>query len=95
MGHFLVARMLNIGGSTFSIGFGRPLFSFIDSNGTKWQISWVLIGGYVKFDQEKSNLKKGTLFENASLFSRFATVLAGPLASLFLAFIVFIPLFWN
>ena len=95
MGHFLVARMFDIGVSTFSIGFGRPLFSFIDSNGTKWQISWVLIGGYVKFDQEKSNLKKSTLFENASLFSRFATVLAGPLASLFLAFIVFIPLFWN
>ncbi len=41
LGHFLVGRMCGIGVSTFSVGFGRPIFSFFDSNGTKWQFSSV------------------------------------------------------
>ena len=74
---------------------GKELFGWTDKSGTRWRFSAIPIGGYVKFDQEKSILKKSTLFENDSLFSRFATVLAGPLASLLVAFIVFIPLFWT
>ena len=93
LGHFLVGRMCGIGVSTFSVGFGRPIFSFFDSNGTKWQFSWILVGGYVKFSKEKSTLFNRVSFEESTLFKRFLTVAAGPAASLFLSFLVFIPIF--
>ena len=93
LGHFLVGRMCGIGVSTFSVGFGRPIFSFFDSNGTKWQFSWILVGGYVKFSKDKSRCFNRVLFEEATLFRRFLTVLAGPFASLLFSFLVFIPIF--
>lgn len=93
LGHFLVGRMCGIGVSTFSVGFGRPIFSFFDRNGTKWQFSWILIGGYVKFSKDKSRFFNRVSFEESSLFKRFLTVLAGPVASLLFSFLVFIPIF--
>ena len=93
LGHFLVGRMCGIGVSTFSVGFGRPIFSFFDGNGTKWQFSWILIGGYVKFSKDKSRCLNRVSFEEAALFKRFLTVLAGPFASLLFSFLVFIPIF--
>ena len=93
LGHFLVGRMCGIGVSTFSVGFGRPIFSFFDSNGTKWQFSWILVGGYVKFSKDKSRFFNRVSFEEAALFKRFLTVLAGPVASLLFSFLVFIPIF--
>ncbi len=93
LGHFLVGRMCGIGVSTFSVGFGKPIFSFFDSNGTKWQFSWILVGGYVKFSKDKSRFFNRVSFEEAALFKRFLTVLAGPVASLLFSFLVFIPIF--
>ena len=33
----------------FSIGFGRELFGFNDRHGTRWKLSAIPLGGYVKF----------------------------------------------
>ena len=93
LGHFLVGRMCGIGVSTFSVGFGRPIFSFFDSNGTKWQFSWILVGGYVKFSKDTSAFFNRVSFEKATLLKRILTVLAGPVASLLFSFLVFIPVF--
>ena len=49
MGHFLVARWLGFKVDVFSIGFGRPLLQRTDRHGTKWRISSLPLGGYVKF----------------------------------------------
>src|ERR1700730_2195424 len=49
LGHFLVARWCGIRVLVFSIGFGTELFGFNDRKGTRWKISAVPLGGYVKF----------------------------------------------
>jgi len=49
LGHFLVARWCGVTVETFSIGFGREVVGFTDRKGTRWKISWLPLGGYVKF----------------------------------------------
>ena len=49
LGHFLVARWCGIKVLTFSIGFGPEIVGFYDRYGTRWKISAVPLGGYVKF----------------------------------------------
>jgi regulator of sigma E protease len=49
LGHFLVARWCGVTVETFSIGFGREIFGFTDSKGTRWKLSWIPLGGYVRF----------------------------------------------
>ena len=49
LGHFLVARWCGVGVSTFSIGFGKEVFGWNDRHGTRWRLSWIPLGGYVKF----------------------------------------------
>jgi regulator of sigma E protease len=49
LGHFLVARWCGVTVETFSVGFGREIVGFTDRKGTRWKISWLPLGGYVKF----------------------------------------------
>ncbi len=49
LGHFLVARAFGVAVDRFSIGFGRPIFSRRDRYGTEWRLSWLPVGGYVRF----------------------------------------------
>lgn len=49
LGHFLVARWCGVAVETFSIGFGKELVGWNDSKGTRWKISLLPLGGYVKF----------------------------------------------
>ena len=49
LGHFLVARWTGVAVKTFSIGFGPELFGFNDRKGTRWKISAIPLGGYVRF----------------------------------------------
>jgi regulator of sigma E protease len=49
LGHFLVARGFGVAVDRFSIGFGKPIFSRRDRYGTEWRISWLPVGGYVRF----------------------------------------------
>lgn len=47
-GHYIIARLCGVRVETFSIGFGKELFGFNDSHGTRWKFSLVPLGGYVK-----------------------------------------------
>ena len=47
-GHYIVARMCGVRVETFSIGFGKELFGWTDKNKTRWKISLIPLGGYVK-----------------------------------------------
>src|ERR671924_2302124 len=49
LGHFLVARRCGVRVLVFSIGFGPELFGFNDRHGTRWKVSDIPLGGYVKF----------------------------------------------
>lgn len=47
-GHYIVARMCGVKVETFSIGFGKELFGWTDKKDTRWKISLIPLGGYVK-----------------------------------------------
>src|SRR5882762_11220845 len=54
LGHFLVARLCGIKILVFSVGFGPELLGFNDRHGTRWKISAIPLGGYVKFFGDES-----------------------------------------
>lgn len=107
MGHYLVGRWCGIRSTAFSIGFGPELIGFTDSRGTRWKISAVPLGGYVKFfgdedvasKPDSDSLAGLTLEERsqtlggAKLWKRAATVAAGPIANFLLAILIFAALF--
>ncbi len=47
-GHYIIARLCGIRVETFSIGFGKELFGWSDTHGTRWKFSLIPLGGYVK-----------------------------------------------
>jgi regulator of sigma E protease len=107
LGHFLVARWAGVKVLTFSLGFGPELVGFNDRRGTRWKISAVPLGGYVKFfgdDTEASTPSPETLasmseeerrgsFHHKKVGPRAAIVAAGPIANFILAIVIFTGLF--
>ncbi len=51
LGHYLAARYRGIHVEVFSIGFGPPIFSMKGKDGTRYQIAWIPIGGFVLLPQ--------------------------------------------
>jgi regulator of sigma E protease len=108
LGHFLVARWVGVRVETFSVGFGREIFGFTDRKGTRWKVSWIPLGGYVKFfgdenaasapDREKlakmDAVERAGAFEHKSLPRRAAVVAAGPIANFLLAIVIFSSIFY-
>ena len=104
-GHFIIARLNRIDVSVFSIGFGPRIMSFKDKKGTNWQIAIIPLGGFVKFsgDENIASIKikaniplgasKNVEFDLAPLFSRFSTVVAGPLANFLFSVLIFSLIF--
>jgi regulator of sigma E protease len=107
LGHFLVARWCGIKVVVFSIGFGPELAGFNDRHGTRWKLSAVPLGGYVKFfgdDSAASTPDQATLagmseaerqqsFFHQPVRSRAAVVAAGPIANFILAIVIFAGIF--
>jgi regulator of sigma E protease len=103
LGHFLIARWAGVKVLTFSLGFGPELAGFNDRHGTRWRISAVPLGGYVKFFGDESEtstpdpeaLGNMTAEEQAGSFHhkkvgpRAAIVAAGPAANFLLAILIF------
>ncbi len=95
-GHYIVGRWCGIHAETFSIGFGKVLFSRVDKHGTKWQIAALPFGGYVKFLGDANAASYGSeevapevnprnTMHGAPLWARAATVAAGPIFNFILA----------
>ncbi len=90
LGHFSVARLLGVGVSKFSVGFGKPLYSFRSRrSGTEYVIGVLPFGGYVKFiDEREDHVDPRDLpyaFNRQKLWVRAAVVIAGPGANFILA----------
>ncbi len=106
LGHFLVARWCGVMVKTFSIGFGKEIFGFTDSKGTRWRFAWIPLGGYVKFLDDANaasqpsadSLAKLTpaeqagAFQTKPLWQRAAIVAAGPIANFLLAVVIYTAL---
>ena len=105
LGHYWVARWSGIRVETFSIGFGHELYGWTNKHGTRWKISAVPLGGYVKFfgdasaastpgEIEQMNAEERRVsFHHQSLKIRSAVVVAGPLANFIFAVAVFAFMF--
>ena len=107
LGHFLVARWNGVTVTTFSVGFGPEIFGWYDKHGTRWRVSWLPLGGYVKFlddegaastpdlekIQELSEEERKGAFHLKSLGARAAVVAAGPIANFILAIVIFSVMF--
>ncbi len=109
LGHFLMARLCGIKVLVFSIGFGPEIAGFNDRYGTRWKISAIPLGGYVKFfgddnaasvpDQaaaaSMSDADRKDSFMFQPVRSRAAVVAAGPIANFMLAIAIFAAIFMT
>src|SRR6266699_1381715 len=107
LGHFLVARRCGVRVLVFSIGFGPELFGFNDRHGTRWKVSAIPLGGYVKFfgDENAASVPDPAAlaamteedrrhsFIHQRVRARAAIVVAGPIANFLLAIVIFAALF--
>jgi len=106
LGHFLVARWAGVKVLAFSIGFGPELLGFNDRYGTRWKISAVPLGGYVKFfgdETEASTPSTAALaamtaeeragsFHHKKVGPRAAIIVAGPVANFILGALIFVAM---
>jgi regulator of sigma E protease len=101
MGHYWVARRCGVRVEVFSIGFGPELVGWTDKKDTRWKISAIPLGGYVKmFGEGEFTDGEGTpraltkaerlvSFRHKRVGQRSAIVFAGPAANFLFAFAVF------
>ena len=102
MGHFLMARAFGVKVDIFSVGFGKEIIGWTDRVGTRWKVSWLPIGGYVKFAgdadaasrPDPSAAARMTLAEREGalmfkpLYQRALVAASGPLANFLLAIVM-------
>lgn len=107
LGHFAVARLCGVRVLVFSVGFGPEILGFNDRHGTRWKISAIPLGGYVKFfgdedaasTPDQSSISTMTAaerresFHHQSVGKRAAIVAAGPIANFILAILIFAAIF--
>ena len=102
LGHYLLARLNGVRVQVFSIGFGPELFGVTDRAGTRWKVSAVPLGGYVKMhgdaDATSSTIDLSALpdpdsFPAKRVGQRMAIVAAGPFANFIFAMIALALLF--
>src|ERR1700710_2729926 len=104
LGHFLVARWAGVKVLTFSLGFGPELAGFNDRHGTRWKISAIPLGGYVKLFGDESEVftpasaetlagmteeERAGSFHHKKVGPRAAIVAAGPIANFILPIVIF------
>lgn len=99
-GHYWMARRFNVKVLRFSIGFGKPLWqSRRGADATEWVIAAIPLGGYVKMLDEREapvvDHELDRAFNRQLVWKRMLIVLAGPLANLLLAVILFWSLFMT
>ena len=104
-GHFQVARWCNVKVLRFSIGFGKPLWQkTFGKDKTEFVLAAIPLCGFVKMldereqqaeenpvPQSEADLKRA--FNRQSVWKRIAIVLAGPVANLLLAIVLYWGLF--
>ena len=106
LGHYLVARRNGVRVEVFSIGFGPEIFGWNDKSGTRWKISLIPLGGYVRFfgdanaasmpaegNEAMSEAERAEAFPFKTLGQRTAIVAAGPIANFLFAIAILAGLY--
>lgn len=98
-GHYIVGRWCGMKVLRFSIGFGRPLFTWIGKgpDRTEYCVATIPLGGYVKFLDEREGPVDpedvGRAFTHRPVSARIAVLLAGPLFNFLFAILAYWVLF--
>jgi regulator of sigma E protease len=100
-GHFLAGRMFGAKIDAFAFGFGRELLGWTDSQGVRWRLNAIPLGGYVKFtgDMDAASQtdpaimalpvhERAGIFAFLPLWQRAIIVVAGPLINFLFAIII-------
>jgi len=101
-GHFYFARLFGVKVEQFSIGFGKPIFKWMDRHGTQWKICYIPLGGYIKMhgdanpasapDQKllskMSKKERNGSFHHKKLWQKAIIIAAGPAANYLLAILI-------
>src|SRR5258708_1240167 len=108
LGHYLAARRNGVKAEIFSIGFGPEPFGWNDRAGTRWKLSVVPLGGYIKMfgDVDAASMPSGAVpemtaeeraisFHHKRLLQRVEIVAAGPIANFVFAMVVLSGLFMT
>ncbi len=98
-GHYLAARLVRVHVLRFSVGFGKALFGFENKHGTRFILSIIPLGGYVKLlgeDDSESIAPLNNKFEGSrrsfldlSGWQKIFIAIAGPAANFVLSILVF------
>ncbi|MBL0318332.1 MAG: RIP metalloprotease RseP [Alphaproteobacteria bacterium] len=107
LGHYTVAKLFGVKVEAFSIGFGKELVGWNDRSGTRWKISLLPLGGYVRMfgdanpasfpelginELPESQRKQAFFFK--PLWIKAAVVFAGPFANFLLTFCILSGFFY-
>lgn len=106
MGHFWIARRNGVRVEVFSIGFGPEIIGWTDKHQTRWKISALPLGGYVRMFGDANAMsepdeavqamtpeERAVSFHHKRVGQRAAVVVAGPAANFLLAIFAFACLF--
>lgn len=93
LGHYWVARRYGVYIERFSIGFGSVLYKRVDKRGCEWAVSALPLGGYVmmrsQVPEDAPDEIKNSAFESKTLAQKAAITVAGPVANLLLAVVLY------
>ena len=106
MGHYLAGRIFGVQADMFSIGMGREIIGWTDKRGTRWKVSALPIGGYVKFRGDMGPAsdpdpawealqpeEKAKTLQGKPVWQRFIVVAAGPITNFIAAITIFVVYF--
>jgi regulator of sigma E protease len=109
LGHFLLAHACGVKVDVFSVGFGKEIIGWTDAKGTRWKVSWLPVGGYVKFAGDinaasapdhaaaarMSEAERAQSLMFKPLWQRASVAAAGPVANFILAILLFTGLLYH
>lgn len=95
-GHYSIARLCKVRVIQFSVGFGKPVFKWLNKKtGVLWTVGWIPLGGFVRMLDErdpestKDVQDLSNAFNRQSVWKRIAIVAAGPIANLLVAWFLY------
>ncbi|MGA9523418.1 MAG: RIP metalloprotease RseP, partial [Myxococcaceae bacterium] len=99
LGHFLIAKWLNVKVLRFSVGFGPKIFGFTRGE-TEYRVAWIPLGGYVKMAGElpgdevtPDDAARGFLAQPP--WKRALIVIGGPLFNLVFPILLYFFVFFG
>ena len=100
LGHYWAARWVGVKVLRFSVGFGQPLLiKRWGQDATEWSIAAIPLGGYVKMlDEREAPVAEHELaraFNRQTVWARMLIVVAGPVANLLLAVLLYSGLYLH